>query len=158
MAGTKSSEGKLIGGKRYCGKTTELIKKACREDLHILCANKYMAYLIYQQAKEMNCVIPYPVTVRDFPLSTDTKGVLVDEVESVLREVIRERVVGMSSSMEFKELESLKTNDKTKGIDNLKINIDCSDTLKGLKAIQREAKKTAAALKELDSVTTETMG
>jgi len=33
-------------------------------------------------------------------------------------------------------------------------NIDCSDALKGLKSIQREAKKATAALKELEGVRT----
>ncbi|TGA95534.1 hypothetical protein E4665_17890 [Sporolactobacillus shoreae] len=32
----------------------------------------------------------------------------------------------------------------------VKVNIDCSDALKGLKAVQREAKKATQALKELD--------
>lgn len=31
MADNKSREGKLIGGKRYCGKTTELIRRAFRD-------------------------------------------------------------------------------------------------------------------------------
>ncbi|GGJ48549.1 hypothetical protein [Virgibacillus salexigens] len=251
MAGTKSSEGKIIGGKRNCGKTTELIKKACMEDLYILCANKHMANLIFQQAKEMNYVIPYPITIDDLPLrGRSVKGILVDEVGAVLSSLIGERIVGMSSSMGFKELESLN-NDKhsekknfasedkivlecikcgneqifrrydyrqdgiscsncegpvvkkeyqdrhvateeafnvrdeiidrdikycrkltPKQVDTIiglynevkqsgassasagtfKLDIDCVDALKGLKSIQREAKKATAALKELDSV------
>jgi hypothetical protein len=33
---------------------------------------------------------------------------------------------------------------------NIKVNVDCSEALKGLKAITREAKKATAALKELE--------
>ncbi|UFT98106.1 hypothetical protein KO561_12930 [Radiobacillus kanasensis] len=35
-------------------------------------------------------------------------------------------------------------------IGSLTVDVDCSDALKGLKAIQREAKKATAALKELE--------
>lgn len=37
-----------------------------------------------------------------------------------------------------------------RSIGTLKVDIDCSDALTGLKAIQREAKKATAALKELE--------
>lgn len=35
---------------------------------------------------------------------------------------------------------------------NIKVNIDCSEALKGLKAVTREAKKLTSALKELQEV------
>jgi hypothetical protein len=35
---------------------------------------------------------------------------------------------------------------------NVKVNVDCSEALKGLKAVTRAAKKATAALKELDEV------
>ncbi|UOQ93405.1 hypothetical protein MUO14_24050 [Halobacillus shinanisalinarum] len=40
---------------------------------------------------------------------------------------------------------------KKKSVDKLTVDVDCSDALKGLKAVQREAKKATAALKELDN-------
>jgi hypothetical protein len=39
---------------------------------------------------------------------------------------------------------------KEKSIGTLKVDVDCSDALRGLKAVTREAKKAAAALKELE--------
>ncbi|MFD2133327.1 hypothetical protein ACFSKI_19110 [Pseudogracilibacillus auburnensis] len=39
---------------------------------------------------------------------------------------------------------------KPKSIGTLTVDIDCSDALKGLKAVQREARKATAALKELE--------
>ncbi|TFJ92148.1 hypothetical protein [Lentibacillus salicampi] len=39
-----------------------------------------------------------------------------------------------------------------KSIGALTIDVDCSDALKGLKAVQREARGATAALKELDDV------
>jgi hypothetical protein len=39
---------------------------------------------------------------------------------------------------------------KQKPVGEIKVDIDVSDALKGLKAVQREARKATAALKELD--------
>ncbi|MET3658167.1 hypothetical protein [Sporosarcina psychrophila] len=41
---------------------------------------------------------------------------------------------------------------KRKSIGELKINMDVSEALKGLKAVQREAKKTARALREVEGM------
>lgn len=38
---------------------------------------------------------------------------------------------------------------------NVNINVDITETIRGLKAIQREAKKAAQALRELEAVQTE---
>ncbi|WP_051359544.1 hypothetical protein [Paucisalibacillus globulus] len=151
MADNKSSEGKLIGGKRYCGKTTRLIQRASEEQLYILCSNETMARMIFRQAQDMGLEIPFPVTVNDLPLKGYMKEVLVDEVEMVLSQLVGKRVIGMSSSMEFEELESLNQSNQPRKNNDLKLNIECSEAIKGLKAIQREAKKATAALKEVES-------
>lgn len=39
-----------------------------------------------------------------------------------------------------------------KSVGSFTVDIDCSDALKGLKAVQREARKATAALKELDHI------
>lgn len=39
----------------------------------------------------------------------------------------------------------------TKSAGQIKLDVDCEDALKGLKAVQREAKKATAALKELEA-------
>lgn len=41
-------------------------------------------------------------------------------------------------------------NPKKRSVGSLTIDVDCSDAIKGLKAVQREAKKATAALKELN--------
>ena len=48
------------------------------------------------------------------------------------------------------EVRNRKTNNKSKSVGSFHVDIDCSDALKGLKAIQREAKKATQALKELE--------
>lgn len=50
-----------------------------------------------------------------------------------------------------KNSESIK-NSTTNVTINLSVNIDVSEALKGLKAIQREAKKTARALREVEGM------
>lgn len=156
MADNKSCEGKVIGGKRMCGKTTRLIERANKENLYILCANKNMASIIYQQSQDMKLNIPYPVTVSELPLKGYMKEILVDEAEMVLSQLAGKRVVGMSTSMELTELDKIDkskppvTAVKKKSIGSLTLDIDCSDALTGLKSVQREAKKATAALKELD--------
>ncbi|GAF63658.1 hypothetical protein BTS2_0549 [Bacillus sp. TS-2] len=108
------NQGKIIGGKRYCGKTTELIKKASEEKIYILCANKTMARMIFRQAQDMELEIPFPVTVSELPLRGFMNEILIDEVEMVLNELIGKRVIGMSSSMEFEELDSLNKREEQK--------------------------------------------
>lgn len=99
----------IIGGRRYCGKTTELIQRAHKEQLYILCASTDMAMFIARQANEMGLNIPHPITVDELRSSnTNVKDVLVDEVEKVLQQLIGKRVAGMSTSYEMKELPSLK--------------------------------------------------
>lgn len=41
----------------------------------------------------------------------------------------------------------------SKSVGTLTIELDCSDALKGLKAVQKEAKKAAAALREVEKLT-----
>ncbi|WP_440894960.1 hypothetical protein ACS127_10325 [Amphibacillus sp. Q70] len=150
MADDKSCE--VIGGKRMCGKTSELIRRAFRDQLYILCANQEMAKIISNQAKEMDLEIPHPVTPDDLPLrSPYINRILVDEVEIVLQKITGKRVSVMSTSYELRDMPSLNCSIKqSKSVGSLHIDMDCADALKGLKAVQREAKKTTQALKELE--------
>lgn len=151
MAGTKSREGKVIGGGRRCGKTTELIKKASKEGLYILCPNKNMARIIFKQAKDMGVNIPHPITVEDLPLmSVHIDKVLIDEVEIVLQKLIGKRVAGMSTTMPMEELPAISNNKPSMTIKPSREVRPKSEALKGLKAVQREAKKATQALKELE--------
>lgn len=47
----------------------------------------------------------------------------------------------------------IKKQDNSRTIGMLTVDIDCSEALKGLKAVQREAKKAAQALKEVEELT-----
>lgn len=99
----------LIGGKQTCGKTYELIKKSSEEWIYIICANEHQAENISFQAKSMNLNIPYPITVDELPISTNSsiKEVLVDEIEQVLEMFIQKPIIKASTSMNMKEMDSL---------------------------------------------------
>lgn len=98
----------VIGGGRMCGKTVALIKRASEENLYILCANKHMAKLIFNQAQDMGLDIPFPITPDDLPIRGYMDKVLIDEVEQVLRQLIGKHIAGMSTSYELKKLPSLR--------------------------------------------------
>lgn len=99
----------IIGGSRVCGKTTELIKIASKEDLYIVCADKRRVEFVVKMARELGCKIPFPITVDELPLRSGfIKNVLVDDVEAVLYRVIGKNVNVMTSSREFKELTIIK--------------------------------------------------
>lgn len=95
----------MVGGKRACGKTTELIKKASEEHLYIVCADRNRLRVIINMAKQMERDIPFPITVDELPLrSPYIKEVLVDDVEDVLSRLIRKPILMASTSMELKQL------------------------------------------------------
>lgn len=57
----------IVLGYRRSGKTTRLIEK-CAKDRYsiIVCPNRVMCKIVFQQALEMGKKIPYPITFREF--------------------------------------------------------------------------------------------
>lgn len=94
----------MIGGRRGCGKTTSLIKRASEENLYIVCASKQRAKYVVDKARTMGLDIPFPITVSELPLHGYIKEVLVDDSEDVLSALINRKVIGASTSMELKPL------------------------------------------------------
>jgi hypothetical protein len=100
----------IIGGKRACGKTTELIKVANKKHLYIICADRNRVHFISQLAKQMKLDIPFPISVEELPLrSTHIKEVLVDDMEDVLHQLIRKPVLITSTSLPFEPLATRPT-------------------------------------------------
>lgn len=95
---------------------------------------------------------------------------LSDEVKLAKLRDIKERIRGLTYvfGMEDKKLNSIRERihqlempiierlnqyeekKNSKSVGSFYVDIDCSDALKGLKAVQREARKATAALKELE--------
>ncbi|PHA62885.1 hypothetical protein [Bacillus wiedmannii] len=94
----------MIGGRRGCGKTTSLIKRASKENLYIVCATKQRAKYVVDKARTMGLDIPFPITISELPLNRYMKEVLVDDSEDVLSALIGRKVVGASTSLELKSL------------------------------------------------------
>lgn len=101
--------GAIIGGKPHCGKTTELIKRSSKEWLYIVVANNEQAYNVARMAEHMNLDIPYPITFGELPIKPGSriKGVLIDEVEQLLMNILGRPVIAMSTSCEMVKLDSL---------------------------------------------------
>ena len=86
---------KITIGERCSGKTTRLIERSAREQLYILVSNERKAKFIFNTAKKMGLVIPYPVTVSQYLYdikfrgsSIRRDGLLIDDAESVLWELL----------------------------------------------------------------------
>jgi hypothetical protein len=96
----------ILGGSRGCGKTTKLVKFAASEQLYIICANRQRAEHIANVARQLNLIIPYPITAEELPLrSSYIKKVMIDDVEDVLSYLIQKPIYLMSTSMEMLPLE-----------------------------------------------------
>lgn len=73
-----------------------------------------------------------------------------------VRNIICERELKHLRHIEYEDMKELigifhEVNQPSKkSIGEIKIDVDCSDALKGLKAVTREVKKVSAALEELD--------
>lgn len=95
----------IIGGRRVCGKTSTLIKKAHEKQLYIICADRNRVSALIQQSRHMKLDIPFPVTVDELPLrSPYIKEVLVDDIESVLFRLINKPISIMSTSKKVQEM------------------------------------------------------
>lgn len=100
----------IIGGKRLCGKTTELIKKANKDWLYIVCADLPRANHIVQTANKLGLGIPFPITVSELPLKSPYfRDILVDDIEDVLSRLINKQVVMASTSLQMKELAQVRS-------------------------------------------------
>jgi len=134
----------IIGGKRVCGKTTELIVRSYNTGAYILCANKIMARITYEYAIELGKHIPYPITPSDLPLSGGVREVIVDEVELVLRELTGLNITTMSTSNKLNEMNSLSNRDKKEPL--LKIQIQDEESVPEVKhkGSQVDMKKNVA--------------
>lgn len=93
---------KLVTGGRGSGKTAELIKLAHNELLYIVVADERRARFLFEQAHEMGYDILYPLTLRECkynpnnPYVLSGKGIIVDDAQDILSEILGCRVRGIS--------------------------------------------------------------
>lgn len=78
---------------RGTGKTLLLIRQSNMLSVPILCATEQSAKHIKQQACEIGCIIPEPISAASLSSArgrNDIKSVLVDNAEDVLASLIRQ--------------------------------------------------------------------
>lgn len=102
---------KIIRADRGQGKTTELIKKSNREWKYIVCSDRKRVNNIVDMAEKMELEIPFPLTVRELPVSHGTfiQSVLIDDIEDILLHLIGVRVDYVTTSCEIVSLKGGNT-------------------------------------------------
>lgn len=103
----------IIGGKRYCGKTTELIKISSTNQIPIIVLNNERGRAIKGIAKRSGMEIPEPIIYKNLEKCIGKYNeILIDDVEDILQDLFwKTRIVAISTSIPFKPMESIK--DKT---------------------------------------------
>ncbi|HHX62142.1 MAG TPA: replicase [Epulopiscium sp.] len=98
---------KIISADRGQGKTTELIKRSNKEWKYIICADIKRVEIISTMARGLGLDIPYPIAVRELPLSNGSfiKSVLIDDIEDVLQSIIGKKVDCVTTSCEIVSIE-----------------------------------------------------
>lgn len=92
----------IAGGKRGCGKTTELIKLASVKHLYIVCASRQRVEYVAQLARELELEIPFPISIDELPLrSRHIHEVLVDDIEDVIAALIRKPIKAATTSLKM---------------------------------------------------------
>lgn len=96
----------IIVSGRQTGKTTELIKRCAAEDGYIVCLDYTEAQLIFDRAKEMGLVIPFPITATEFKredyIMQGVKQFYVDNAELVLQMISLVPIKALTMTSEIK--------------------------------------------------------
>ena len=100
-----------LGG-RGNGKTARLIKLSAETGCYIVVQSRIQAHEIFKRAKEMRYDIPYPITVEDLIEKERMQdlndpfynGVIVDNAEYILQQVLKVPVTALSMSVHEEDL------------------------------------------------------
>lgn len=100
----------ILGGKRTCGKTTELIKLSSTNRIPIIVLSMRRKQEIEYMAKKTGMQIPEPI-ILDRYITGRMDGIrineiLIDDIEDILSNILRHsKIVAMTSSASFMPLE-----------------------------------------------------
>lgn len=100
----------IVGGKRYCGKTTELIKISAANQIPIVVLNNKRGEFIERLAKRMNMKIPKTIPYYDKEkLIGRVDKIVIDDVEDILQDLFHHnRIVAVTTSETFVPMEQIK--------------------------------------------------
>lgn len=100
----------IIGGKRYCGKSTELIRISNLNKIPIVVVDKRRGEFLKVLSKELRLDIPEPIAYYEKEKFIGTRNeILIDDLEDILQDIFRgHRIIEMTTSIAFKPLEKIK--------------------------------------------------
>ena len=99
----------LIGGKRYCGKTTELINIASTNQIPIIVLNKqrgkFIQYIAKEKGKKVETI---SFTEIDKIIGMRINEILIDDLEDILSHIFFGRkIIAAATSTPFKPMEQI---------------------------------------------------
>lgn len=84
----------IISGGRYCGKSSELVRRSAATGIYILVVNRKRAEQLADLAQEMGLYIPFPVTIREYfegnkfrGSSLERDGIYIDDVDDIVKSI-----------------------------------------------------------------------
>jgi len=93
----------IILKKRGEGKSTEIIKQCAETNGYIICKDVSRACVIFNQAKEMNLTINYPITASEFKndayFSKNISGFYIDNIEEFFEKLTPVPVKAISATI-----------------------------------------------------------
>jgi len=97
---------RIIRADRGQGKTTKLVKMSNKEWKYIVCKDTQRVDVIIGVANKLGLDIPYPVTIRELPISQHSyiQSVLIDDIEDVLQYIIGRSIDYATTSCEIEKL------------------------------------------------------
>lgn len=106
----------ILGGKRVCGKTTELIKISYTNQIPIIVLNAKRGEMIENLAKKEGLKIPKTITYKEFVKEIDgirINEILIDDIEDILQDIFKyAKIIAITTSIPFMPLTI--TNDRRK--------------------------------------------
>ena len=97
----------ILGGKRVCGKTTELIKMSATNRIPIVVLNHRRREEIEHMAKQKGMEIPKPIIYKNSIERVGRKlnEILIDDIEDILNDMFfPSKIVAMTTSASFMPL------------------------------------------------------
>lgn len=108
----------IIGGKRCCGKTTELIKISGMNNIPIIVLNNNRRNDLVYLSKKIGIEIPKPIIAENYynaMRGRDINELLIDDIEDILSNIFfPAKIIAMTSSIPFKPLEQIKRSGENK--------------------------------------------
>lgn len=105
----------FLGGKRVCGKTTELVKISSNNQIPIVVLNYRRRELVEYIAKKEGLKIPKPIIFEKYRemIGRRPEEILIDDVEDILQSIfLNTRIIAMTTSVPFMLLS--RNNEKEK--------------------------------------------